>query len=104
MADSPSWLDGALYPDTEVPDSLDSLSERVDFLARLCSAWDFGLLPAAETIAEVRKPGWKEAVDRCRLLTSPAYHLLRRWHGLPSLPYLGRQIAMIRDDPYLQQV
>lgn len=104
MTDHLSWLDGALYPDTEVPDSLESLSERVDFLARLCSAWDFGLLPAAETIAEIRKPDWEHAVDKCRLLTSPAYHLLRRWHGLPSLPYLGQQIAMIRDDPCLEQV
>jgi len=104
MADSLSWLDGALYPDTEVPESLDSLAGRVDFLARLCSAWDFGLLPATETIAEIRKPEWKHAVDKCRLLTSPAYHLLRRWHGLLSLPYLGQQIAMIRDDPYLDQV
>lgn len=104
MADSLSWLDGALYPDTEVPDSLDSLAERVDFLARLCSAWDFGILPAADTITEIRKSDWTPAVDACRLLTSPAYHLLRRWHGLPPLPYLGQQIAMIRDDPCLQQV
>ncbi len=104
MADSLSWLDGALYPDMQVPGSLDSLAERVDFLARLCSAWDFGLLPFAETIAEIRKPDWTPAVDACRLLTSPAYHLLRRWHRLPSLPYLGQQIAMIRDDPCLEYV
>lgn len=99
-----SWLDGTLYPDTEIPESLDSLSDRVDFLARLCSAWDFGLLPANRTIDEIRKPSWTPAVDACRLLTSPAYHLVRRWHGLPSLPYLGRQIALIRDDPCLNQV
>lgn len=104
MADPLSWLDGALYPDTEVPESLDSLPERVDFLARLCSAWDFGLLPDVDTITEIRKSTWTAAVDSCRLLTSPAYHLLRRWHELPSLPYLGQQIAMIRDDPCLQRV
>ena len=99
-----SWLDGALYPDTEVPDTLETIADRVDFLARLCSAWDFGLLPDKETVAEIRRPEWKPAVDACRLLTSPAYHLVRRWHGLPPLPYLGQQIASIRDDPCLEWV
>lgn len=95
------WLDGSLYPDTDIPDSLVTLADRVDFLARLCSAWDFGILPHAATVNEIRKDEWKPAVDACSLLTSPAYHLLRRWHNLPSLPYLGQQIAVIRDDPWL---
>jgi len=98
------WINGALYPDTEPPATLEGLAERVDFLARLCAAWDFGLLPNPETVAEVRRPEWREAVDACRLLTSPAYHLLRSWHGLPPLPYLGQQMAYIRDDPNLEYV
>ena len=98
------WLDGALYPDTDIPDALETLPERVDFLARLCAAWDFGLLPNSDTIAEIRKENWTQAVEACRLLTSPAYHLLRRWHGLSPLSYLGQQIALIRDDPCLAQV
>jgi hypothetical protein len=89
------WIDGSLYPDTDVPTRITSLADRVDFLARLCAAWDFGLL---------RRPEWREAVDACRLLTSPTYHLLRQWHGLPRLPYLGQQLAYIRDDPSLQYV
>ncbi|HYN19787.1 MAG TPA: hypothetical protein VE078_02425 [Thermoanaerobaculia bacterium] len=100
----PSWIDGALYPDTEVPEELRTLADRVDFLVRLCSAWDFGLLPDREAIEEIRRPGWSEAVEAARLLTSPAYHLVRTWHGLPTLPYLGQQIAMIRDDPNLAYV
>ncbi len=98
------WLDGALYPDVAPPLSLDSLAARVDFVARLCAAWDFGVLPAPQTVAEVRQGEWREAVDACRLLTSPAYHLLRAWHNLPSLPYLGAQMAYIRDDPNLDYV
>jgi len=98
------WLDGALYPDVDTPNALESLPEQVDFLARLCAAWDFGILPIAATIAEVRKESWSPAVEACRLLTSPAYHLLRRWHGLKPLPYLGQQIASIRDDPCLAYV
>lgn len=98
------WMDGTLYPDTEPPTSLHGLAERVDFLARLCAAWDFGLLPDPETVAEIRRAEWREAVDACRLLTSPAYHLLRSWHGLPPMPYLGQQLAYIRDDPHLEHV
>jgi hypothetical protein len=100
----PSWIDGTLYPDTEVPEELGGLAERVDFLARLCAAWDFGVLPERETVAEIRQPEWLETIEATRLLTSPAYHLVRSWHGLPALPYLGQQLAYIRDDPSLQHV
>lgn len=99
-----SWIDGTLYPDTEIPETIESLDDRVDFLARLCSSWDFGVLPEIETVDEIRRTDWREAVDACRLLTSPAYHLLRRWHALPELPYLGQQLAYIRDDPSLDFV
>lgn len=98
------WMDGSLYPDTEPPEVLDTLAARVDYLARLCAAWDFGILPDAEAVAEIRQPEWREAVDACRLLTSPVYHLLRRWHNLEPLPYLGQQLAYIRDDPNLAYV
>jgi hypothetical protein len=100
----PSWIDRTLYPDREPPEQLHTLAERVDFLVRLCGAWDFGVLPDEETVLEVRRAKWREAVDDCRLLTSPTYHLLRRWHGLPQLPYLGQDLAYIRDDPSLQHV
>jgi hypothetical protein len=100
----PSWIDGTLYPDRQMPASLETLADWVDFLVRLCGAWDFGLLPRRETVLEVRHRDWCEAVDACRLLTSPAYHLLRQWHGLPSLPYLGRELAYIRDDPNLAYI
>src|SRR5687767_795546 len=100
----PSWIDGALYPDMAVPDEIRTLADQVDFLARLCSAWDFGLLPDRETVEEIRRPSWRDAVDAAHLLTSPAYHPVRTWHGLPHLPYLGQQSAMIRDDPSLSHV
>ncbi|MFL6194085.1 MAG: hypothetical protein ACJ75H_07935 [Thermoanaerobaculia bacterium] len=99
-----SWIDGALYPDTEVPEALSSTAERIDFLVRLCSAWDFGILPERETVEEIRRPYWREAVDATRLLTSPVYHLVRSWHALPPLPFLGQQLAYIRDDPSLHHV
>lgn len=36
--------------------------------------------------------------------TSPSYHFVRLWQGLPSQPYLGQQLASIRDDPSLDFV
>jgi hypothetical protein len=100
----PSWIDGSLYPDQAVPAAIESLADRVDFLVRLCAAWDFGVLPSRETVAEVRHPHWHEAAEAACLLTSPSYHLVRSWHGLPPVPYLGQQLAYIRDDPSLQFV
>lgn len=100
----PAWLDAGLYPDEEPPAPPLTLSEQVDFLARLCAAWDFGVLPTAETFTEVQRPEWRPAVEATRLLTSPAYHLLRRLHGLPELPYLGQRLAYIDDDPELDHV
>jgi hypothetical protein len=60
-------IDGSLYPDEPPPAALDSLAEKVDFLARLCSAWDFGLLPDGETLCEIRHRAWRKSVDWCRL-------------------------------------
>lgn len=104
MCSNSIWIDGALYPDVEPPVELPGLAERVDFLVRLCAAWDWGILPEAHVVAQVRRPDWREAVEACRLLTSPAYHLLRRWHGLAPLPYLGQRLAYISEDPNLAHV
>ncbi|MBI3450582.1 MAG: hypothetical protein HY049_16930 [Acidobacteria bacterium] len=97
-------VDGALYPDRPAPAELQSLADRVDFLSRLCSAWDFGRLPDRSTVDAIGRPDWSEAVEATRLLTSPAYHLLRSWHHLAQLPYLGQTLAYIRDDPSLEHV
>jgi hypothetical protein len=39
---TPLTIDGALYPDVDPPKILADLTDRIDFLARLCAAWDFG--------------------------------------------------------------
>lgn len=98
------WIDGSLYPDEDVPDRLDNLADRIDFIVRVCGARDFGLLPLPITLKEILKKDWKKAVDETRLLTSCAYHLLRDRHGLELLPYLGPKYPYILNDPYLESV
>jgi hypothetical protein len=98
------WFDSFLYPDVDLPDSLEALADWVDFLARVCTAWDFDILPCAVTVEEIRKEEWTPAIEACRFLTSPYYHLLRRWHGLERLPFLGQIPAVIRNDPWLERV
>ena len=83
---TPQWLDEILYPDLEIPETKASISDRIEFLSRLCVLWDSGLLPSNKTISEIRKDDWTSTVAACQLLTSPAYHLVRQWHGLPQLP------------------
>lgn len=100
----PPAIDGFLYPDIVPPETLTDLADRVDFLARLCGAWDFGHLPDSPMITEVRQSNWREAVDQCRFLTSPSYHLLRQWHRLPFLPFLGQKDPVIDNDPNLEFV
>ena len=100
----PFQIDPTLYPDVPPPRDLRTLAERVDYLARLCAAWDFGLLPDRDAVAEIRRGEWREAVDACALLTSPAYHLVREWHGLPAAPFLGQAPAILLDDPSLRSV
>ncbi len=97
------WIDGTLYPDTEPPEALETLAERVDFLARLCGAWDFGILPY-ETVAEIKRPEWREAVAACQKLTSVAYQILRDWHSLPPVPYIGPIFPHIEEDPFLDRI
>ena len=97
-------IDGTLYPDVDVPESLTTLADKVDFIARLCPAWDFGLLPDPETIAEVRGEDWCEAVETCLLQTSPTYHLLRHWHRLRPVQFLGSISSRILEDPNLMFV
>ncbi len=98
------WIDGSLYPEQPVPKEITTLAEKVDFVVRLCAAWDFGLPPRGVTLDEVLKDEWKEAVEETQLLTSCAYHLLREFHGLEPLPYMGPEFPDILNDPYLEYI
>lgn len=98
------WIDGSLYPEQPVPEKVTTLPARMDFLTRLCAAWDSGLPPRSKTFIEILRDDWKRAVDETQLLTSCAYHLLRELHHLDPLPYLGPSFPQILNDPFLNYV
>lgn len=99
-----NWIDGSLYPDRPVPNELSNLPDRVDFIVRVCSAWDFGIIPEPDTWKEILKVDWKNAIDQTRLLTSCAYHVLRELQNLQPLEYLGPVYPEILNDPFLAEV
>jgi hypothetical protein len=103
-ANDTDWIDGRYFPEEPVPERIESLWGKVDYVVRVCSAWDFGLPPRAEVFRELLRPSWKEAVAEAKLLTSCAYHLLLEQHGLPPVPYLGPRFPEILADPCLDRV
>lgn len=43
-------LDYSVYPDIEdLPQTLHSPEDKADYVARICHAWDFGIVPTLET-------------------------------------------------------
>lgn len=78
-------IDGSVYPDlAEPPRSLDSPEARADYVHRICSAWDYGVVPDAETMTLLST--WKDVFDRYPLIISPAYHAMRAWFGWEPVP------------------
>ncbi|TAM73279.1 hypothetical protein EPN44_14205 [bacterium] len=74
-------IDYSVYPDLDrLPDLVDD-EERADYVARICGAWDFGIVPTRETFQLFG--GWREVFDRFPLASSPAYHAFRSWWGWP---------------------
>ena len=98
------WIDGSLYPEQPVPKKITTLPEKIDFLVRMCAAWDFGLPPRTHTLKEVLKDDWKVVVDEAQFLTSCAYHLVRELHNLPEALYMGPSFPDILNDPFLECV
>jgi hypothetical protein len=78
-------IDYSVYPDTdELPTLLTKIEDQADYVARICGAWDFGMVPTAETFALFST--WREVFDQFPLLHSPAYAAFRSWFGWPRIP------------------
>jgi len=77
-------VDHSVYPDLDVPPAaLLEPGERADYVHRICSAWDYGLVPELSTFGMLRD--WQEIFDRYPLSHSPAYHAFRAWFGWPPV-------------------
>ena len=86
-------IDRSLYPDVEEPGAPVEPGDRADYLARVCGAWDFGILPSRLTLRLLL--GWRDVFDQYPVAASPAYHALRelfKWprvQGAPPPPSPG---------------
>jgi len=80
------YIDHSVYPDLDVPpDDLPTDFDKADYLHRICSAADFGVLPDPHTFDLLRD--WKQIFDAFPVLTSPTYHALRQRFGWNPLPW-----------------
>lgn len=73
-------IDQSVYPDLDVPpiDLPDDFA-KADYLHRVCTAWDFGVVP--ERAAFDLFGNWRSIFDRFPVVCSPAYHALRATFG-----------------------
>ena len=78
------YIDHSVFPDCEdPPHTLDTAEAKADYVHRVCSAWDFHILPEPETFCLFAQ--WKDVFDRFPLIASPAYHAFRAWFGWQPL-------------------
>ena len=87
------WIDGSLYPDEPVPEKIETLAEKVDFLVRMCAAWDFGLPPSSDSLKEVLQDDWKQAVDEARFLNLLFVSLTARTSSFETSAVLGAFVS-----------
>jgi hypothetical protein len=86
-------LDFSLFPDTcSLPENLSRDSERAEYVARVCSAWDFGITPTRETFELLGM--WRDIFDRFPISGSPSYLAFRMAFGWP--PADGGQVQVSR--------
>lgn len=79
-------IDHSVYPDLDdPPDDLPDDFAKADYIHRICAAWDFGVMPDAETFKLFA--GWKDIFDRFPVDTSIAYHTFRSEFGWEEFPW-----------------
>ena len=71
-------IDYSVYPDALSNDSPHTDEDRAEYVARVCGAWDFGVIPTRATFTLFRS--WKPIFDRYPLRHSPAYAAFRSWY------------------------
>ena len=78
-------IDTSVYPDLDdLPTELGTPEAKADYVARICGAWDFGILPETETFRLFQ--GWRDVFDSFPLYHSAAYAAFRAYFGWPAMP------------------
>lgn len=97
-------IDYTVYPDLEgPPTTLETDGDRADYVARVCAAWDFGVVPTEETFEGFA--GWRSIFDRFPLNHSIAYHTFRALYDWPAVeaqiffPHRNQDTYEGRTDP-----
>ena len=85
-------LDYSLYPDVaDPPQALTTDPDKADYIARVCGAWDFGIVPTIETFELLRS--WRAIFDRFPITGSPSYTAFRMLYGWPTIDSGSLQVA-----------
>ena len=79
-------VDASVYPDRDAPTEFVTDDERAEYIHRVVSAFDFGVVPDEPTLALFSQ--WRATFDRFPLPTSSAYHALRVYFGWPPIDRL----------------
>jgi hypothetical protein len=91
-------IDQSVYPDREPPKELITKEDKADYVHRICSAFDFGIVPEVSDLEEFSR--WRAIFDEFPIPSSPAYHALRklyRWPDVEREPYLMDPVYLIQD-------
>lgn len=92
------YIDGTVYPDCKAPTHFRDDYERADYLDRICTGLDFGVVPEPETLELLSE--WKVIFDTFPVRQSSGYHALRDlygWEKVPRSPYFKEPFYRILD-------
>jgi hypothetical protein len=81
-------LDGSVYPDQDPPDDLVTESQKADYMHRVVTAFDHGVVPDEPTLELLSR--FRDVFDKYPLNASPGYHALRclfGWESVERLPF-----------------
>lgn len=77
-------LDLSVFPDLDEPPTMFvSDPDRADYVARICGAWDFDIVPTPATFRLFA--GWRDVFDRYPLRDSPSFAAFRTIFRWPRL-------------------
>ncbi len=78
-------IDYSVFPELDVlPTDFSTIEAQADYVARICGAWDFGVIPTRDTFALFSS--WRHAFDAFPVPASSAYAAFRSWYGWPPVP------------------